>query len=818
MGGDLGAAGVDRVDLFVSYAGPDRPWAQWAASVLETAGYTVELDIWDWAAGQNVVVAMSDALVNADRVLGLWSAAYFERDRFTTDEWTALLAERPGVDGQRGRLVPVRVQNFDRGVIPAVLRPVIYRDVFGLDEARARGELLAALGSPSGRGQAYPFPGEPSVLGGAGAGGVRVPGSLPPVWNLPRRNPGFTGRQALLADLHERLTGAGGGRVWVQALNGIGGVGKTQAVIEYAHIFAGEYDLAWWIDAERADLIDEQLAALAVAAGWAPATAAVGEAVQIVGSRLRQARRWLVVFDNVEDPAGVRDLMPQGPGQVIVTSRRHAWTGLAESVGVEVFTRAESVELLRAHLPALSEADADAMADAVGDLPLALAQAAGLLAETAMTAREYLAELAAHTREVLGSGGPAGYPRPLAATISLALHRLQEVDPAAVQVLRLAAVLAPEPVLLDWFSASSATGTLPEVLRPVVGRILAWRRALGRISDLGLAGITDATLTVHRLTQAVLRDHREPNQLTIDRDHAARLLIAAAPNDSGQDPATWPAWAALLPHLLTLDPAHTPALHNLALDTQWYLIMRGDYLTALLLARSWREHWQDSIGPDHPNTLNITNQLAETHRYLGRYQEAHDLHQATHEAMQQVMGPDHPHTLSAADGLAVDLYSLGRYQEAHDLHQATHEAMQQVMGPDHPHTLNSAHNLAETLRELGRHQEALDLNRVTYQTRLRILGSDHPNTLAVARSLAQNLTALGDHREAHDLGQDVYAACQRILGPDHPHTLTTANNLTIDLNALGRTEEADALAIDVRERKHGSGSGTTTDSQPNDRS
>jgi hypothetical protein len=155
----------------------------------------------------------------------------------------------------------------------------------------------------------------------------------------------------------------GGGRVWVQALNGIGGVGKTQAAIEYAYLFAGEYDLAWWVDAERADLIPEQLASLSAAAGWVRAAAPVGEAARLAVSRLRRTGRWLMVFDNVDDPAGVREWVPQGPGQVIVTSRLHGCSGVAAPVGVEVFIRAESVELLRAHLPTLGEADAVAVAD-----------------------------------------------------------------------------------------------------------------------------------------------------------------------------------------------------------------------------------------------------------------------------------------------------------------------------------------------------------------------------------------------------------------------------------------------------------------------
>src|SRR5215471_4098920 len=97
----------DRVDFFVSHAGADRAWAEWVAWQLTDAEYSVELDVWDWAAGGNFVTAMSDALDRCERVVALFSAAYFDRSRYTTEEWSSAIVRALGADG--GRLVPVRV-------------------------------------------------------------------------------------------------------------------------------------------------------------------------------------------------------------------------------------------------------------------------------------------------------------------------------------------------------------------------------------------------------------------------------------------------------------------------------------------------------------------------------------------------------------------------------------------------------------------------------------------------------------------------------------------------------------------------------------
>lgn len=222
----------------------------------------------------------------------------------------------------------------------------------------------------------------------------RLPGSLPRVWNLPLRNVAFTGRDGMIVALRDRLSA--GRHVVVEALHGMGGVGKTQLAIEYAHRFAGDYDLCWWVDSEQPELVGEQLTGLAVSLGLVEVDAGTPTALAAVKSYLGQHDRWLLIFDNADGPAAVRAWLPSGPGHVLITSRHHVWGGVAEPVAVDLFARAESIALLRRHLATLPEADAELLAEALGDLPLAVAQAAGLLAETGMSTSDYLEVLAEH--------------------------------------------------------------------------------------------------------------------------------------------------------------------------------------------------------------------------------------------------------------------------------------------------------------------------------------------------------------------------------------------------------------------------------------
>jgi NB-ARC domain len=254
-----------------------------------------------------------------------------------------------------------------------------------------------------------------------------VRGARPQVWNVPARNPGFTGRDNLLAEVREQLLA--GDRAVVQALHGMGGVGKTQLAAEYAHRFAGTYGLAWWINAEQGGLIGDQVAALGLALGCVQAGAGTEAVRAAVLAELRHRGRWLLVFDNAEDPTDVAPWLPGGGGHVLITSRQRGWDEVAAPVEVDVLTRAESVAILQARVTELSGADADKLAAELGDLPLAIAQAAGFMAGTGMTADEFLVLLQTRAGQLLAQGTPGSYPRSLAAATGLIAERLASTRP-----------------------------------------------------------------------------------------------------------------------------------------------------------------------------------------------------------------------------------------------------------------------------------------------------------------------------------------------------------------------------------------------------
>jgi hypothetical protein len=254
------------------------------------------------------------------------------------------------------------------------------------------------------------------------------------IWGIPARTVEFTGRERLLTGLRDAL--CSGAPAVVQAVQGMAGVGKTTTALEYAHRYYDDYDVAWWIPSEDPDLVAGRLADLARALDLATEQDSSEVALARLRGMLRARDRWLLVFDNAEDATTLQPFLPGGDGHVIITSRNPNWAGVAASLPVREFTRPESVQLLRSRLPELSDADADRVAEALGDLPLAVDQAAWLLDANGWSADAYLDLHAQRTGELLDRHEQtSGYPTSVAAAWTLSFEYLEQHHPAALLVL-----------------------------------------------------------------------------------------------------------------------------------------------------------------------------------------------------------------------------------------------------------------------------------------------------------------------------------------------------------------------------------------------
>jgi hypothetical protein len=646
-------------------------------------------------------------------------------------------------------------------------------------------------------------PGYPPAGGYPAAGADPPARAHPSVWNVPTRSVGFTGREPMLDRLRRGLS-AGTTVVLPHTLFGLGGVGKTQLAIEYAHRFAAEYELVWWVPAEQPALIRSTLAELAPLLR-VPSGEKVAETAVAVLDALRRGqpyRRWLLVFDNAEEPGELLRYLPQGAGHVLVTSRNQDWASHFDHVEVDVFTRLESVALLTRRCPGLDPADANRIAEALGDLPLAVGQAGAWLDSTGMSVEVYLKLLQTEIAQLLAASVPAGYPRSAAATWLVSLGRLAREEPAAAALLRLCAFFAPEPIPLSVLYGDAMVSLLAPEDTTVHGPILLGRliRGIGRYA-LARVDQRQGTFQIHRLVQAVLRDQLTPQQQAEARHQVHEVLAHANPG-APDEPRNWPRYAELFAHLTPSEAIDCPAgpVRQLVVDEARYLWRRGDFGSSQALAEQALPRWRERFGPDDPSTLLLGFQLANALRSQARYEAAWQLDADLLARMRRTLGDDHHYTLMTSSSLAADVRALGRYQQACELDRNALGRFRAVLGEDHPRTLMVANNLAESLYTAGDPAAARALHQETLERSRRVRGPDHPSTLFVASNLARDLRGEGELAASAALQQATLARYRQVLGEGHASTLHAAANLAVSLRKLGRVAAARNLNDDALRR------------------
>ena len=768
-------------DVVIAYAAENRMWADWIQSLLKRTGCNVT--------PHDISAGPVQHLDPATRTVVLLSNA-FRKSRHADAVWRSLVesgAEPPG-----DPLIPLRVDEVRLPDSYLAHSPV---DLHRLEtEAQCVTTLLNALG----------LPGRPTDAGSAGA---RFPGSTPGIWNAPQRNTTFTGRNLILDRVRDQL---GGGMSVVlpqpHALYGLGGVGKTQVALEYVHRFSADYDLVWWISAEDTGNVVASLAELGArigAPGGEDINVASQEAVQML-ARGAPTKRWILVFDNADDPARLSRYFPAGGGgHILVTSRNQAWAQQGVSLPIDVFTRDESVEHLTRRASGLSAEEADQVASAVGDLPLAVEQAAAWLAETATPIKDYLRQLAEQTTEVLDLNQPPDYPQTVAATWNISIARLKDRSPASVRLLQLCAFLAAEPISSQLLYSKEMIDAL-RPYDPALQESLLLGRVIREIGRFALAKVDQVSnsIQVHRLVQAVIRSQLTEEEQR-DARHVVHTVLAGCRPDGDEpidDPETWPRFGVIWPHLAASDARNCtdPATRRLLIDRVRYLWKRGEFPGAQQLAEETLEHWKPILGEDDTQYLYLRCQLGNILRSQGRYIEAREINTELLERQRRVLGVSHPHTYVTMSGLASDLAALGVYGSAVDFAREAHEGFSQIFHESHRRTLSAANNLALALRMVGRYGEARSIDQDTFDRRIEVLGPDHPYTLASAARLGRDLREVGRYTESVSLLSRAYDNHKRILGKGFPGTLSCAKSLAVSLRRAGQFENARRLTTATR--------------------
>ncbi len=625
----------------------------------------------------------------------------------------------------------------------------------------------------------------------------------PMVWGaVPARNPEFVGRRELLDRLGTALRSTS-----CAVLHGAGGLGKTQLAVEYIYRQLRDHDLVWWVSAPQESQIRASLTELARQLRL-PGAEETLTAVPAVLAALRAGkpfRRWLLVFDAADQPELLRPFLPlDGPGRIVVTALDAPSASFpAQSIPVDRFARAESVELLRRRDSAVVPADADALAEKLGDLPIALALAAAWRAETGIPVAEYTRLLDEKVAEILATAPlQSGYEIAMTAAWNVSFDGLAVRNPAAHQLLQVCAFFAAEPISRSLFTGVRGVSIAPELDTAMRDPVLL-DRALREINRCRLAKLDhrSGTLLLHRLAQLVLRA-RMSDRTRVDMRHGAHLLLANLdPNDPEAAPP-WPQYQMVLPHLqhAELDRCDDPWVRRLLLNLMKFLYVSGDHAGALQLSQEVVAAWTRRHGAEDTQTLVASEHLGLMLWVLGRYEASSEVSRRTLQLYRQTVGADSELALRAEVLVATGLKSSGDFLAARDLNRQTYEKVRFLFGDDDPTALGAAHDLIVSLLLAGDYEQARRLSEHTWKRRLEAFGYDNFETINTLNILIICRRELGDYSWARIEQQRVVERVRGLFGSGTDGVIRRDYHLAVAQRKDGYHEAALTLSGSALER------------------
>lgn len=624
------------------------------------------------------------------------------------------------------------------------------------------------------------------------------PEAFPHIWNIPhRRNPLFTGREAILESIGESLAKSQAVTL-AQAITGLGGIGKTQTALEYAYQNHDNYRAVLWVRADTPEVLHADFAALAgVLQLFKAPEQDQSIAIKAVQRWLQENSHWLLIIDNVEQPEIVDDLLPtHHHGHVLLTTRSQATGPTAQRINLEKMPpHIGALFLLRRtqiirHDQSLDDAAPEARRIArdisitLDGLPLALDQAGSYIESAECGLQGFLERYQQRRAELLKHRGrltlPGDHPISVYTTLELCFEQVAHASTAAKDLLQLCAFLYADSIPEEIFSAGASE--LTRALRSVAGDILAFDAAIVELRKYSLIRRNPNlhTLTVHRLVQAILKDRMSSASRHQWAERAVRVVNRAFPDVTFEN---WQTCERLLPH------ARTCAGYIEEWDMQFPEAIRlleqlGRYMRDRALFSEAEPFLTGALTLQLQQGDVKTSSLAQTLHSVaflyynqGKYDQAERLFRQALEICENDITLEYPVMVQCLDGLSVLYLDDGKYDLAEEYCKRSLAICERILGPKHAHIADCLNNLAEVHRLTGNYTQAEPLFKQAIMVWEETLGPEHPEVAQALNNLALLYYHLKKYQQAEPLYQRALAIWEKTLGPKHQYVAFVLNNL-----------------------------------------
>jgi tetratricopeptide (TPR) repeat protein len=771
-------------EVFISYSHQDQPLRQKLDNHLANLKRQNIITSWydgEITAGTNWQPQIMQHLNNAQIILLLISDDFMASDFCYSNEMTQAIA---------------RHDSNQACVIPIILRPVDWQ------------------GAPFEKIQALPTGGKPVTdwLNQDSAfldivHGIRkaiddltikgVPANQQRLWNIPyARNFLFTGREDVLKNLSETLkAGKTAALAQPQAISGLGGIGKTQTAVEYAYRHQDTYKAILWVKAESEASINADFVTLASLLDLSEKQAQdQHKIVEAVKRWFLEHADWLLILDNADDVAMVRGFIPLGSkGHILLTTRAHATGGIARRIEVEKMEPDEGALFLlhRAKLldpdapfetaPKTVQDTAHEIVKVLDGLPLALDQAGAYIEETACGLQGYWQLYQTQGVRLLEERGglATDHPDPVATTWSLSFQNVEQANPAAAELLRFCAFLAPDAIPEELFAESASE--LGPILEPVASDLSSLNTAIRELLKYSLVQRDPEAnaLSIHRLVQEVLKEEMDEETQRVWAERAVRSVRHVFPNPEYSN------WDICRQYLLHAQICSALIEQYNLLFTEaagllnrlgYYLWQRGEYEQVESLHQRALTINEEVLGSENSGTATSLVHLGFFYREQERYEQAEPLYLRALDIYEKVLGQDDPWTATSLLNLASLYRNQGKYEQAEPLYQRALAIDEKTYGHDHPDVATDLNNLALLYNNQGKYEQAEPLYQRALAIWEKALGHDHPDVATSLNNLALLYHNQEKYEEAGPLYQRALAICEQALGQNHPTTVKIRNN------------------------------------------
>ena len=636
--------------------------------------------------------------------------------------------------------------------------------------------------------------------------------------------------------LHDGRQDASDTRILV--VQGLGGSGKSQLVLNYVREHRGDYSTIFWIEAGQKESIERDYLQIHrllfnTTSLTRPDVLSVEDAVMAVKRWLHgQTERSLVVLDSAdalddddESYINLELFLPDAPTVDIIVTTRHARaaeiTTLAV-VKVGEMEAAEAAELFQKCAKLQSRPDMETevlqIVEELGKLALAITLAGSYVAakpRLRLDIRSYLPEYRERRQQLLGIKAKKlihRYGESVLSTWETSFAAVERQSAMAARLLSLLAFLNFDDIFPTLFGFAGGIKTKGVASEASKRRWQAYLSPDSLPDRYAIEGAFEVLQTysliqwrnerggyaMHKLVHAWGQDRLEVGQQQYLSQMALELLTDVIPSTA----ADLIIRMRLVPHIMTnftlvSGIMKTATIHNDTLDP---IAMVGRFLCGL---GRWSDEYEvrafhfgkisELAGTEHPNTLASMNNLARVLGDQGKYKQAEEIHREALRLRETVLGKEHPATLTSMNNLAGVLGDQGKYEQAEEMNREALRLRETVLGKEHPDTLMSMNNVAGVLSHQGKYEQAEEMHRQVLKLSETILGKEHPNTLVGINNLAEVLSYQGKYEQAEEIHREALRLREMVLGKEHPNTLRGINNLAEVLSYQGKYEQAEEM-------------------------